>query len=91
LSGVGKKTAERILVELSEKASFALLEVSGVLPVVQAGTPDDALLGQLRQALENLGYRKKEIDPVLARLKPEIDSLGGIEAAVLRALGMIGA
>jgi Holliday junction DNA helicase RuvA len=89
LSGVGKKTAERILVELSEKASFGLLETAGATPT-PGGSSDDALLGQLRQALENLGYRKKEIEPVLARLKPELDSLGGIEAAVLRALGMIG-
>jgi Holliday junction DNA helicase RuvA len=89
LSGVGKKTAERILVELAEKPSFALLGLTdpGAQPSVSA---DNALLGQLRLALENLGYRKKEIDPVLARLKPEADSLASIEAAVLRALGMIG-
>jgi Holliday junction DNA helicase RuvA len=89
LSGVGKKTAERILVELSEKASFTLLEAAGPAPTPVAAS-DEALLGQLRQALENLGYRRKEIDPVLARLKPDLDTLGGIEAAVLRALGMIG-
>ncbi len=89
LSGVGKKTAERILVELSEKASFRLLEVADQLPT-PTSPPDDALLAQLRAALEGLGYRRKEIDPVLAKLKPELEALGGIEAAVLRALALIG-
>jgi Holliday junction DNA helicase RuvA len=89
LSGVGKKTAERILVELSEKASFRLLEVADQLPTPTSPS-DDALLVQLRAALEGLGYRRKEIDPVLAKLKPELEALGGIEAAVLRALALIG-
>ena len=89
LSGVGKKTAERILVELAEKASFGQLEASGPvsLPVAPA---DDALAAQLRVALEGLGYRRKEIEAVLAKLKPELGSLGGLEAAVLRALALIG-
>jgi Holliday junction DNA helicase RuvA len=88
LSGVGKKTAERILVELAEKPSFTLLasEEPSPLPI---SAPDDALPAQLRQALENLGYRRKEIDPVLAKIKPDLDTLGGIEAAVLRALALI--
>ncbi len=63
--GVGKKTAERILIELKDK-----LKPEMVGAVAQAGPPaitqpafDDLVL-----ALTTLGYKKTEIDAVLMRL-----------------------
>lgn len=56
VSGVGKKTAERIIVELKEK-------ISGNVSVLGLGKSDD-LLG----ALEQLGYSLREIKEVLNKI-----------------------
>jgi Holliday junction DNA helicase RuvA len=88
LKGVGKKTAERILVELAEKEEFAELALSAAAAPARGG--DGGLLGEVRQALENLGYRRKEIDPVLEKLKMEPSRLTNLESAILRALALLG-
>ena len=75
--GVGTRLAVRLLTELREKAG-AMPSSSG-LPAVQPiarGLADDAV-----SALINLGYRRHEVQPVVARA---IDRLG--EAAPLDAL-----
>jgi holliday junction DNA helicase RuvA len=58
IGGVGKKTAERIVVELKDK----LAVLSDGSSVNVSGSED------LLFALENLGYSKKEIKEVLAKL-----------------------
>lgn len=55
--GIGKKTAQRILLELKEKLELPDLEVVGDAP--------DAL-SKARSALENLGYSPAEIRSALA-------------------------
>ncbi|HUE84977.1 MAG TPA: Holliday junction branch migration protein RuvA [Vicinamibacterales bacterium] len=64
IPGVGKKTAERIVVELRDR-----------LPKAMAGTglgarvpePADALRADLISALANLGYHRQAIDKVLEK------------------------
>jgi Holliday junction DNA helicase RuvA len=65
--GVGKKTAERLVLELKEKAA----ELAAT-PVARAATPaetgDEDLLG----ALVNLGYRRPDAERALVEVKREV-------------------
>jgi Holliday junction DNA helicase RuvA len=67
--GVGKRTAERIIVELREKAGDALLPGEEGEPLPEAGTGAEALpeepVGVAREALTGLGYAPNEIDALL--------------------------
>lgn len=60
IPGVGKKTAERICVELRDRLPKAI-EAS-------PGTPEDSLREDLVSALANLGYHRQSIDKVLDKL-----------------------
>lgn len=59
--GIGKKTAQRIVLDLKEKLALPDLELVG------SGT--DALR-QARSALENLGYSPAEVRAALAEIAP---------------------
>jgi Holliday junction DNA helicase RuvA len=59
--GVGKRTAERIIVELREKVDAALIPDEGEIAVSRAHTPE----GDARAALGGLGYAPDEIDAML--------------------------
>ena len=63
--GVGKKTAERIVLELGDRV--ANLEITGESPLPHPGT------GVLEQALKALGFRKAEIDDALRVVVPRDD------------------
>jgi Holliday junction DNA helicase RuvA len=67
--GIGKKTAERLVVELRDKLA-ALAKVGGgpARPVAEA----DAL-EQLRTALVNLGYRPPQAEGAVESLRDEAD------------------
>jgi len=69
IPGIGKKTAQRMVVELKDK----MLELGGTDGGPGAAPPDDDLLA----ALVNLGYRSGEAEKALARARaelPEADS-----------------
>ncbi|MDP3124093.1 MAG: Holliday junction branch migration protein RuvA [Thiobacillus sp.] len=61
--GIGKKTAERLLLELKGKPVFAGA-IAGVAP---AGVSDD-----VRQALLALGYNERETTEALRALPPDL-------------------
>jgi Holliday junction DNA helicase RuvA len=92
ISGIGKKTAERIVLELKEKVD--LIETSssvnsnGVnLLNMSASTPSKAYAGEAISALEALGYRKahamKAVQEALSKAGNEID---GAQALIKKAL-----
>ena len=62
--GVGKRTAERIIVELKEKVDG--LTVPGEEPAEVTASRGDGPEATARQALEALGYTPGEIDTLLA-------------------------
>lgn len=77
VSGVGKKTAERVIVELQNKVSA---------PSGQAAsrtTPDHEAL----QALLSLGYSVTEGREALKMVSPEVDDIGERIRAALKLLG----
>jgi Holliday junction DNA helicase RuvA len=63
IPGVGKKTAERIVVELRDRLP-ATLAAAGPAPVV---APEDTMRDDLVSALSNLGYHRQAIDAVLEK------------------------
>ena len=64
IPGVGKKTAERICVELRDRLSKAI-EAAGT-----PASPADALRDDLASALVNLGYHRQAIDKAIDKLMP---------------------
>jgi Holliday junction DNA helicase RuvA len=65
IPGVGKKTAERIIVELRDRLPKVLVaEVAGSVPPAS----EDLLRDDLVSALANLGYHQQAIDKVLERV-----------------------
>lgn len=81
IPGVGKKTAERLILELKDKMrEFALTSNPGV--------PDSPTRGDLTSALLNLGYSAGEADKAaaeVARTRPD-ESLGDLLRAALAVL-----
>ncbi|MGC8926338.1 MAG: Holliday junction branch migration protein RuvA [Myxococcota bacterium] len=62
--GIGKKTAEKIILELKEKLS----ELITVTPV-KTGEIDNAIKEELFSALINLGYKPNQAEKAIANLK----------------------
>jgi holliday junction DNA helicase RuvA len=65
IPGVGKKTAERIVVELRDRLPTALAGVAGQ---AAAPAPGDVRRDDLASALGNLGYDRRAFDKVLDAL-----------------------
>lgn len=79
--GVGKKTAERLLIELKNRLSLPMLPVSD--PSVGSGS----VMSDVREALIGLGYSESEVREALRSMPSTTDA-----ATMLRdALGLLGA
>lgn len=63
IPGVGKKLAERMIVELKDK-----LEESEFDNLKTAGTFENEKISEVRQALKTLGYNVREIDKVIEKI-----------------------
>lgn len=86
LPGVGKKTGERLLVEMRDKAGQWL---SDVLPAQGAASPVSVttsdLRGEAEQALVALGYKPTEASRLISAVESdEIDSSEGLIRAALQ-------
>jgi Holliday junction DNA helicase RuvA len=82
IPGVGRKTAERIVVELRDRAdelAAALADRPG--PERPEGAAREAL-----SALQNLGYGRAEAERVLTEVQAELGADAGVEAFVRGAL-----
>jgi Holliday junction DNA helicase RuvA len=77
--GIGKKTAERLLLELKGKLADALPQTAGGVPTA-AGVASDAL-----NALLALGYSDKEALPTLKQLPEGL----GLEESIRQALKLL--
>lgn len=82
IPGIGKKTAERIVVELRDRLD-GVASVPGVSPQ-RAGVPLDAS-GEAAVALQQLGYKPAEVSRLVQKVASEGDSAEAIIRKALRA------
>ena len=81
LPGVGKKTAERLVIELQDKITFE--KVSGKK---NKSKMSQELLSDLEGTLLNLGYKAQEVDFAIHRIKIESTDLEVLIKAALQEL-----
>ena len=85
IPGIGKKTAERIILDLKDK--LADLESLSDLPTAR-GTEKDNFRDDLLSVLQNLGYKRPVAERALRQI--ELDEISSLQEAVrltLRSLG----
>jgi len=80
--GVGKKTAERLLVELRNRLNLPMLD-----PLPVGGGGGSTAVGDVREALTGLGYAQEEIRDALR----ELPSSGDAATLLRDALKLLGA
>ncbi|HHT19923.1 MAG TPA: Holliday junction branch migration protein RuvA [Tissierellia bacterium] len=68
--GIGKKTAARLIVELRDRfiKEYGEQYQAGLSPT----TPTDPKFNEIRSALSNMGYNRREIDEILQQIDPEL-------------------
>jgi Holliday junction DNA helicase RuvA len=81
IPGIGRKTAERISVELRDRLPRALESLAGA----PAPAPGDALRDDLASALANLGYHRPSVDQAIDRVLRD-DASPAFETALRAAL-----
>ena len=82
LPGVGKKTAERLIIELQDKMTFERATGEKNRSKI---SPD--VLTDLEGTLLNLGYKPQEVDLAVNRIKVESADLEVLIKAALKELG----
>lgn len=81
IPGVGKKTAERICLELRDKLVFAEGRPSVAATATRSSIDDDVV-----SALVNLGYKPAQADTVLAAARKELGNEAELSALLKGAL-----
>ncbi|MCB9593667.1 MAG: Holliday junction branch migration protein RuvA [Sandaracinaceae bacterium] len=89
IPGVGKRTVERLLLELKDKLGF----VAGGAPApvrtngaAVASAPDDTVLGRVKNALVGLGFKPAEADAAVAAIAGDAGPDEPFETLMKRAL-----
>ncbi|MEO9078843.1 MAG: Holliday junction branch migration protein RuvA [Rhodanobacter sp.] len=82
IPGIGKKTAERIVVELRDRLDG--IDVTGAASLRVAGAPLDAA-GEATVALQQLGYKPAEVSRLVQKVAAEGDDAEAIIRKALRA------
>lgn len=86
LPGIGKKTAERLVVELKDKVAKLDMPESLSVPV-PAAPAAEGITGKALQALMALGYGAEEVEPIIHKLAQQYNDVSTLIRAVLVEIG----
>ncbi len=67
VSGIGKKSAERLILELKDKVAFADSGEEELLTIENEAEVGDDAVAEAMAALQSLGYTQAEIAPVIRK------------------------
>lgn len=82
LPGVGKKTAERLIIEMRDK----LEDLAGDLPVRAPVTAGQSIVTEALEALEALGYKPVDAEKMIGRARQQGEPLDTASALIKKAL-----
>jgi Holliday junction DNA helicase RuvA len=85
--GVGKKTAERVILELKDRIKKISLDVSVPAPPDQG--PEERIWDDAASALVNLGYPRPQAEKALEAVRREGEPPGTLEEILRRTLGVL--
>ena len=86
ISGVGKKTAERIILELKDKVGIAEAWKDSTPGAPAAATPQQAMANDVILALINLGYKQVEAQKAVKKIFDEsLTGSAADQSTILRA------
>lgn len=88
--GIGKKSAERLVLELKDKILAVGVDPADLPTTTAGGAADDAVVGQVRQALEGLGWSSRQADGALASVAKADDAPTDVAALLRAALRELG-
>lgn len=88
LPGIGKKTAERLIVELKDKIEeFEYIDTNSESPGYSAESADNGIIGEATKFLQTLGYDSSEILPVLKEIAGSYHDVASLVSGALRKFG----
>lgn len=87
IPGIGKKTAERLVLELREKVGKLDTGGGSAVEAVGRAVPAEALLDDVTSALLNLGYKEPQVRKALAEV--DAASGGSLEELLKQALKVL--
>ena len=88
IPGIGRKTAERLIVELRDKVEVISLDAGGPAPKASAALPKSEKLEDAVAALTRLGYTGAQAQDALRRVSEGHEELT-LEALVRRSLALL--
>ncbi len=84
IKGIGKKTAERIILELKETIKCVLPDTNSPIETKNMAIISDAIM-----AMISLGYAKPEAENAVNKASDKIDIAGGVEVLIKEALSCV--
>lgn len=91
MPGIGKKTAQRMILDLKDKlddfSAAVYSEGLFAVPVPQAG--DESSWSEAREALKALGYTDTELDGIWLKIKDEVNYEDTVEVMMKKALKLL--
>lgn len=84
ISGVGLKTAQRMILELKGRTDGLTLDA-----ISPTQSPKSALLEDLRSALGNLGYKPETVDPIVEKLREKINDATKVDDLLREAFKLL--